>query len=1798
MNAQDWERIQMNWTELLQVHPAHIKSYLYQEDVLTLQEKKFIDSKKDHEKQMKIILLKIKEKPPKKNAYKHFITCLGHDPVDKLIADKMGAANPKSDASLSSKQHLFIYDELEFCSDFVADPHLLDEPVRRVLLEHFASKDGQTTPVGEVRDVLVKAGVFKGECEWDDVTLIEFIISTFTGVTLQAKRKPHGRTMINLGNSEQIEQTVSTEVIEQTVNTEVIEQTVNTEVIEQTVNTEVIEYIVNTEVIEKAVNTEVLEQTVNTDVLETKVNTEVMDTTETVSEERDGQNKATLTAERNNSMTTKGYTTKGNIRKEYFREFDTRVTHTVKYNSELCFDVSRHSGGKKTEPTKNFHLVEDTEEDKALEFIGSELIPFVSACLNDRRNGTIYFGISPDDGKIYGVNIPEEDIKKEILESVKSSFIKNQADIINSILRDPEFVPLISCEADRFVVEIDVVPNTKIMQKEHIFRTKTNNLPSRFRRRHRQSESVVFRFSTEGSPKVISIEELDIYEKHLASIVSQREEEEMGTPFKCVENLRLKLQKLLTGDREQMLDTIFPFLFICPLDESLNSEDSLVLASLIHHLHPEVVFDFDDTSASKGMLNYFEKKTKGGSRIFTLNDFEDNIKKQDFRNFMATLYDEPRCSIRWMLSNGYKESSICSMDPLTWNKERSSTFQKALNYFINMYEKDRIIFIILLISKNYTTMIEACDEALRKLPDSWILLAETEDVVRLWQEEILNRKRASRSDIQDNSVVGLTWEEVCRIICCANDTSLEYCCEIPSSTGALAAIDEGKWHDINVVYSLDLAVKIPPEKRDDERRRIQEKFYGGDEVDWLNFAFDDQVMRRGMHCALLEVVKQALTFPANSELAGVPVFTILHQPGAGGTTSAKQVLWDLRNEFRCCVVLKITKQTSNQIHELRQFKDKNPKPVLVMVDNEDDFEQLRESFVEKNKETMGYGVNRVYCVVIQCIRLASPPCRVPPTVWVLRHELIKKELEWFNEKYTHLQIKYESNQLKHINPDFLIAFNILKENFKDEKINHMVKEFTDSISNALEIKLLKVVSLINAYDPDLTPIPVSCLDTFLKQNPINKKRSKQGIRPLNWEASLSEAVKVLLNISRRQARLPDGTRFIKVFHKIFAQKILANMKEKTGESESQIMREILDLEIFQSGLLDESFNSDGLLTKDAMVFQKILNNIFKNREIKKDLKRRRKFSEFVSHVEMTESSEAIVKLMERLFSCNNDPFTAQLIARFYIQKKEWAKAEKFAELSTTGDTQSSYLWDTLGQIYKCQIADKCFSEKKFRKLEEFQESDIHDLIALSEKSLNAFRKGQLLSEIELPTSYKSNLSGYFGELRTITLLLSALSLSNHFKDKNSFHRYLVESDYKLPNDEFLSKNESELLKSLESCSRHLICHLEIHLCHLETAETLPYCTLDQTEFNRNELNNLKVNLLDFFGEWTEEIPEYYNDRDRCNYRLRLARRIGASSLSSLLRLRNERKIETQSKLQNIFDLLQVNAQSECKDGEDLRSMFHIITVLVLERHPMRGINYELIVQWCKEMHFTRNEKKDRKSNLEIYLYYVMYNFPTDERSSFEIAMQADLSRAINEWRDSFKQYFPKIASNGRKKETMVFFLGNGTPLQDLLFFDSSQVLRMYTEHEQWQIPKYRKGLRLFNGILLEGGHSVSLRIHNSNVLIIPTAFPVLKKALFQKKIFFYIGFSISGPKAFGMCLERPEYYEPEPSSPRHLPMPVASLQQEGMKLMELLECLKLNMSKLEETQISIEEKSTLEKERLDLCRKIWDITGEKEQFNQ
>ncbi|CAL1541866.1 unnamed protein product, partial [Lymnaea stagnalis] len=146
------------------------------------------------------------------------------------------------------------------------------------------------------------------------------------------------------------------------------------------------------------------------------------------------------------------------------------------------------------------------------------------------------------------------------------------------------------------------------------------------------------------------------------------------------------------------------------------------------------------------------------------------------------------------------------MDPCDWNKKRRSPFQEALQFYIDRFGQDRIIFIICLFSKEYSAMIEACDEVLTKLENNWLLLAETEEEVDQWRDEMFRRNRASKKDLSDRCIIGMQWADVNSTIVSVTKRIEEHRCILPCSTGALVEIREKKlkdWCDLNILTAGD-----------------------------------------------------------------------------------------------------------------------------------------------------------------------------------------------------------------------------------------------------------------------------------------------------------------------------------------------------------------------------------------------------------------------------------------------------------------------------------------------------------------------------------------------------------------------------------------------------------------------------------------------------------------------------------------------------------------------------------------------------------------------------------------------------------------------------------------------------------------------------------------------------------------------------------------------------------------------------------------------------------------------------------
>ncbi|KAK6962767.1 sterile alpha motif domain-containing protein 9, partial [Biomphalaria glabrata] len=1439
---------------------------------------------------------------------------------------------------------------------------------------------------------------------------------------------------------------------------------------------------------------------------------------------------------------------------EHPRKFDEEVTPTTKYKFGHIFtDIMTETRGSPLSPIKNFHLIECQDMDSALEKIGLELVPFASACMNERRNGTIYFGVSPINhslhkaGKIVGVSLDKLQVQRVVNNYLQESFLETQKSIIRKVIREPKFIPVIKIEpillTELIVLEIDIIPSQNFMNKEII---KTNlRLLTQFGN-NTKMDKAVFRFSESGKPELLTETKRDKFEREIPSLIEQRKEEEKKLKNDFKPNLREKLLGLLTGGSNSLVDDIYPFLITSEIDSHMDQDYLLQNMSFIKYLQPEVVFDFDPQGYSNGIYKNLDSLQEESMRVLTIDDF-DKLKNstESYEELVASI--SCKTVSHWVFCNGYE--SMEPMDRREWNKFRRRAFQQAFRNYVDQIGNERTLIIICLFSKSYETLLFACDEILTILPDNWILLAESEDIAKSWQERMLNEDKIEKSDIKDKCVIGMKWEQVNSTISLATNIDEGFNILLPCSNGVLEIVPKRKlneWKDNNIDVLTAGELDVGDEKEIyNKRNEVEQQFYRGEEVQWLNFWFRDQVLERDVHDNLKDVVEKALK--GNTDEDKVTYVELLHQPGAGGTTTAKNILWQFRKKYKCCHVRRITEHTCDQLEEIWQFKNTTPNPLLVFIDSqeEEDCIKLKGKLEEqgrlhwrKSEESFD-----VFCTILECKRRASMPLPKENRIF-LRHELSSIEKDWFDRKNDSLSKLYEKDKKK-VNPRFLLAFNIMRENFNPNYVQKVVKDFSKAVKSDLEIELLKIVSFLNVYDPLFQPVKVIWLDNFMKSKQyMSLSRSNFFSREVKWEAKLTEGVKFFLNLSNDRSSKKKSIQSVRIMNKQVAGEILKCMKEKTKSKESDIMLSLCKPSMYRQ---------EG---KEAGKYRSLINSVAKKRELDENGKKQ-KFSGLVIYIQEHEGVEVALHVLETLFEINKDAFTAQLISRVYMFTKNWQKATFYANRAVQLKPENSFLWDTAGRVFKAKLSDN-IEKNKQNGDQGFQDSDILEIVDLSVEGIEAFRKQQEVCEREITAMEVNNVAGYAGELRTIILLLSALKSHHVFNNGNILQKYLVDFDYNPTELQFLVKHAA-FLKSLKGRAYEVLRRLDEEYLQMKCSHNQEEWEVLQGDFSRQSLIPLKANL-DIYFDADEIAGNKLSESDECLYRLDKARQLGADSLYHLLHLRTHKKYKI---IEDCYVSVLKNVTSKYCCFDDLRAILDTVTVLLVDKKKPQGLMFEDVVEWSKKLYYSNQPKDIIHSYLEPFLYFVMYNFPTEERID-HVCPLIELKNAIDNWLEMFKKNHPNHGKENfsfRRIVTTLFFLGNGKPLEDIVFQDTLGDLKDMTFKEKWNHPNIRQKLRLMQGVLSNDGEKVNISITtkegNRFTLAISTSHKVAKSIMYNKKVYFYLGFSFKGPRAYGMSLEKlgeidiGEIGKPEPA----VSISKRSSKQKGNKKEILIEDL-------------------------------------------
>ncbi|XP_071087481.1 sterile alpha motif domain-containing protein 9-like [Haliotis cracherodii] len=1486
--------------------------------------------------------------------------------------------------------------------------------------------------------------------------------------------------------------------------------------------------------------------------------------------------------------------------KEHFRRFDSPVSPTDRYTRGRMIEISGCSRENMINPVKKFLQLEKGEKN-VYKKIAKETVMFASACMNDRTNGTLYVGINPlpsdlGQGQVVGIHLDREKCEDNIRQLIGEAFYEDQQEIAFQAVRSGKFIEVADPETpDRplWVLEVDVVPSGKVVMEEAFF------IRGKVVGAHKAKKQQLYRL-IDGT--LNSLSEKDIYdfmEKKKSLTELRLQQEIQSSPSYVQPDLRKKILNLFTGGSETIEDEMYPVLLISPLDTSMDHgyiEENL---SFIQYFDTKAVFDFDPSSDSKGIFSANEKEQV--YEVHTTDNFDKNAEEYSDKVLESLKLSTEKS---WIFCNGYSRLAKEEMQPYDWKHKRFEGFKEALRFFHSGIPLGRGMLLILLFSKNYEVLLEAADEVILKFKDQWMVIAETEEIANLWQDELTRRHVVSKKSLENRCVLGMPWRHVNTTFTHIINPKQTGTCELPTSSGAFCVLKERNITEMNDLEILSSRECEGDEELEDKqsretiRRSLEVKFFRGGQVQWMNFWFrDNHVLRRHQHKELMREVENALENPNRDEDLRVNLVTLMHQPGAGGTTSSKQILWDLKEKYRCCVVRKISDETSTQIAKLRGYDEPTTrKPPLILIDNEEEdrVQQLLLELEEKAKVASRYEEYfKVFCVVLWCRRGVNLTRSHEGQKVLLKHELQKWELEWFQKKYDNLEKKF--NEDKKVDPKLLISFNILKTNFDPDYIKRTVTEFMREIDDTKESTLLRYLSLINTYDGDFQTIPISAFDPIIGMQTKHKRimqfgiLEKSGLRGKGWETTMSTSLRVLVNESSQRGAHGTHIKTIRITSALLAREILDYIMRENNLQTSEIMLEFLSSSIFDC----ENSSTYKLLN--------IIKNLVKKRVMQKG-GRLAKFSQLILHINKTEGADKAADICVEVFKKTEDPMIAQQIARFYIHKSNWSEAEKYARIATKSRPKNSFLWDTYGQVYKQQLLDHYERAKKGMKI---RNEDAGEILQIAQKAIDIFRKEQSLSETE--KSLMTNHGGYLGELRVIFWLLNTFCHFESFTGGEDLHKFLVDRCYKPHSFSFLDRDEEGMMKSLGESAFRAIRKLEDEMVQLKGESREEF--RPDWSFDRKTLIILKENVNTFFGEDSDEVPESLSSEDACEYRRRRARRMGVTSLQGALALKYEDNWE--DSLIAVYDLMKENVKSESCTGFDLVTILNTIIALhVAGSSKTASIPYSKILEWSNKLYNAK--QPECRPYLETYLYLVLFHLPTDSRrlKGFNMCSEVKIQEALVRWREAFFTNYPKhrdLEQFSRRKDTTLFFLGKGVGLTEVVYQKEllSKGARM-RDNQYWQSEKAKRRFQRLEGTLLVGGQEVQVQLQlpggNKFHITIPTSLPTMKRSMWQKRVYFVLGFSWSGPKAYDLTIDNPSNGEesvvesrelfPRPSVQRGHDIYTLKLQDIEAEITQCTEQLEALGQKKKHSKADIKKKTLLERKLDELNDAKTELLGE------
>ncbi|MDE2776149.1 MAG: putative DNA binding domain-containing protein [Chloroflexota bacterium] len=712
----------------------------------------------------------------------------------------------------------------------------------------------------------------------------------------------------------------------------------------------------------------------------------------------------------------------------------------------------------------------------------------------------------------------------------------------------------------------------------------------------------------------------------------------------------------------------------------LSHVDTNMLSSL-SHVSWSAVIDFDPSSATNGLLK----------AIHESNSDRDirRVVREEFPSF------EPWGSTYWYFAmglEGRKQTLLRRPDFNAWWNKYALDIVSQFRHIARTILPGPITFVVLWYENTYVRHLRTTLEATNAFdnPEYGIV----SDSISTLKQRIDAELEPEYFEIPfEHLASGLSNEFASSAIQSSAIT-------IPSNSGApveIPAVDLSWLHAQLDVIHLAIGTNSQPQHGASD-------FLRGGVVSWeeLNLSRD---VERDITARIQRQVLSELQDRTTS------IVSLNHQPGAGGTTIARRVVWNLHRQFPTVAIH--SSETIGIVDRIVKLFNLTKSPVLALADSADIAERVIEDIAQLLKS------RNTFCVLLRVCRSYQLPTQLPSQSkrrsFNLENQLTSDELPRFYDKLASF-VPARRDQLKRIlatrisqeRTAFHFGLTAFEKDYRGLKpyIGQRVVNLND-----IQRKILAFQSI--AYMYGQKGIPAQAFQYLLG---IPSKRDVSLPHVFRHQ---QEVLDIIIHDGRTRAWRP--------IHNIVAEEVLVQLLTPPDAD-----RRVWKQQLSTWGRRFVSFCGDGPLV-DGEVMLEILRGVF----IERGATEGDAFSQFVRDIPLREGRLAVLKSLAETFP-EEAHFWGHL-GRYYISyMKNYDDSLEAFEQALSLQPKDHMLWHMKGMSYRFQAQNMMvLSDRR-----NVQKIGLLEVVSLAEKASECFENSRefnpdhahaYISEIQLLT---------------------------------------------------------------------------------------------------------------------------------------------------------------------------------------------------------------------------------------------------------------------------------------------------------------------------------------------------------------------------------------------------------------------------------------------------------------------------------